>query len=131
MKLSFTTFACPNWTLKQILRSGARLGYQGVEFRTDAQHGHGVEVWTSVKERRHFREQIERADLRVSCIASSIQFTEDEIVGRALERVKLAADMGAEGMRAFCGPLPAGDFQRSRSLGATKNTPATFFMASG
>ena len=111
MNIAFTTFACPKWTLKQTVNFAASSGYQGVEFRTDAQHGHGIEAWISAKERNIFRAQIERADLKAACIATSIQFTQDGVVEQAIERVKLAGEIGAEGARFFCGPLPEGAYR--------------------
>ncbi len=108
MKLCFTTFACPDWTLRQIVRHAARLQYQGVEFRIDAGHAHGVEAWSSVGERRKFREIVEKADLKVACIASSLQFSIEGVVEQAVERIKLAADVGAPGIRVFHGPLTEG-----------------------
>lgn len=111
MNIAFTTFACPKWSLKQIINFAGSAGYQGVEFRTDAQHGHGIESWISEKERNIFRAQLDRADLKVACIASSIQFTQDGVVEQAVERVKLAGDMGAKGARFFCGPFPEGAYR--------------------
>ncbi len=108
MKLSFTTFACPNWSLRQIIRTAARYQYQGIEFRIDAGHAHGVEAWASVAERKKFRELIEAADLRVSCVATSLQFVLDNVVDQAAERIKLAAEVGSPGLRVFFGQLPEG-----------------------
>jgi len=44
MELSFTTFACPNWPLVQVTEAANQYGYQGVGFRCDAGHRHGVEI---------------------------------------------------------------------------------------
>jgi sugar phosphate isomerase/epimerase len=108
MKMSFTTFACPNWSFRQIIRAGAKHQYNGVEFRIDAGHAHGVEAWTSISERKKLREQIEKLDLTVACIASSLQFVVEGMVDQAVERIKLAADVGARGIRVFFGQLPEG-----------------------
>ena len=116
MNIAFTTFACPTWPLKQVIAFAASCGYQGIEFRSDANHGHGIEAWTSLKERNIFRNLLERADLKPACIASSIQFTTDEVVTQAIERVKLAGDLGALGVRFFCGPLPEGSYELEQVL---------------
>jgi sugar phosphate isomerase/epimerase len=108
MKMSFTTFACPNWSLRQIIRAAAKHQYNGIEFRIDAGHAHGVEAWSSPVERRRFREQIETQGLTVACIASSLQFVVEGMVEQAVARVQLAADMGAPGIRVFFGQLPEG-----------------------
>jgi sugar phosphate isomerase/epimerase len=33
MKLAFTTLACPNWTLRQVVENAAQMGYDAVDFR--------------------------------------------------------------------------------------------------
>ena len=108
MKLCFTTFACPNWSLREIIRMAAKHRYQGIELRIDAGHAHGVEVWSSVVERKKFREHIEKADLSVACIATSLQFLVEGIGEQALDRIKLASEVGAPGIRVFFGELPEG-----------------------
>lgn len=108
MKLSFTTFACPNWSLREIIRIAAKNRYQGIELRIDAGHAHGVEAWSSIAERKWFREQVEKADLSIACIATSLQFVIDGIVEQAVERIKLASEVGAPGIRVFFGELPEG-----------------------
>jgi len=108
MKLCFTTFACPSSSLRQVIQLASRFQYQGIELRIDAGHAHGVEAWSSTIERKKFRESIEKVDLKVSCIASSLQFTTEGIIDQAAERIKLVADMGAKGIRVFHGPLPDG-----------------------
>jgi sugar phosphate isomerase/epimerase len=106
MKVCFTTFCCQDWSLPQIIKAARQFHYHGVELRCDAGHGHGVEVWTSANERKVFRKQIEKSDLQISCLASSLQFIDDDVRDRVDERFKLAADMGARGIRVFCGPQP-------------------------
>ncbi len=108
MNIAYSTFACPEWSLKQVLSHAIANRYQGVEFRCDAQHQHGVEVWTSAKERNAIRKQIEKSDLKTACVATGIQLTKEETVVRVIERVKLAAELEADGVRIFCGPLPDG-----------------------
>src|SRR5262245_8385139 len=105
MKMSFTTFACPNWSLRQVIRAAAKHQYNGIEFRIDAGHSHSVEAWTSPAERKRVREQVEKDGLTVACIASSLQFVVEGMVEQAKERIKLAADLGAPGLRVFFGQL--------------------------
>mgnify|MGYP002623328198 CR=1 FL=1 len=106
MRLSFTTFACPTWELSQILRQGKHFNYHGVEFRTDVGHTHGIEAWINDDERKRYREQISKAGLEVACIATSLRMLDDDVMGKVRDRIKLAADMGAMGVRLFIGPVP-------------------------
>ncbi len=34
IKLAFSTVACPDWTLSQVVDRASEMGYQGVELRT-------------------------------------------------------------------------------------------------
>ena len=108
MKLCFTTFACPHWSLREVVEVAAKHRYQGIEVRTDAGHAHGVEVWSSVTERKKFREMAEKSDLSIACVATSLQFVVEGIVEQAEQRIKLASEVGAPGVRVFFGELPEG-----------------------
>lgn len=108
MKTCFTTFACPDWSLRQIMRAATRHQYHGVELRLDAGHGHGIEAWTSLSERKKFRDQFEKGDLDLPCLATSLQFVAEDITAHAIERVRLASDVRAGALRVFFGPLPEG-----------------------
>ena len=44
MRYSFMTFSCPDLGLREALDLARRLGYDGIEPRTDAKHAHGVEI---------------------------------------------------------------------------------------
>ncbi|MEX2213764.1 MAG: sugar phosphate isomerase/epimerase [Phycisphaeraceae bacterium] len=106
MKLSFTTFACPEWPLEAILAAAGRFNYHGLELRTDVGHNHGVEAWTNEDERKRFRDQFTKANKEIACIATSVEFLAEDIMETARQRIKLAADVGAKGARFFIGPLP-------------------------
>lgn len=108
MKISFMTFAAPNWTLKQVIDAAVRHGYQGIEFRTDATHKHGVEVAATSRERRDIRQEMEDHGLAIPCLATSLQFATDRVADEAPARVELAHDLGAKALRVFCGPRPEG-----------------------
>jgi fatty-acyl-CoA synthase len=108
VKISFMTFACPAYTFDQVVALAQRQGYQGIEFRCDSDHRHGVMVEASKAQRAEFRRKLEDAGLEACCLASSLQFVKDEAVEQALPRIELAADIGCPGLRVFCGPLPQG-----------------------
>jgi sugar phosphate isomerase/epimerase len=108
MKTSFMTFACPTYTFDQVVSLAVRREYNGIEFRCDADHKHGVVVESSPAERTEFRRKLDDAGLVACCLATSLQFVRKEAVEEALPRIELARDLGCPGMRVFCGPLPEG-----------------------
>lgn len=108
MKLSFMTFACPTYSVEQVVDTAVRHGYQGVEFRTDAKHAHGVEITADREERKHIRRVLEKNEIEACCLATSLQFATDKVLDELQPRLDLAHDIGCPGLRVFCGPMPAG-----------------------
>ncbi len=106
MKISFMTFACPEWSLDEVIAAAGRHGYHGIEFRCDGKHAHGVEVFTGESERRAIRKKLEKADVEICCLATSLQFAREVVHDEAPARIKLAADLGCPALRVFCGPPP-------------------------
>ena len=108
MKLSFLTFACPDWRFDEIIEAAGRFGYHGIEFRCDAGHNHGVEATTSALRRRELATRLERADIEPVCLATSLTFLDDDVMDQVPARLELAGDIGFEGVRVFCGVQPPG-----------------------
>jgi len=108
MKISFMTFACPEYSLDQVLAAAVQYGYHGVEFRTDANHSHGVEISSSAAERKAFRAKLEDLNVEACCLATSLQFATDRVMDEVQARVDLAYDIGCPALRVFCGPAPEG-----------------------
>jgi len=114
MRISFMTFACPTWSLDEVLRVGRRLGYDGVEPRLDSNHAHGIEVGLSPDGRARAKAQFAESGVAVCCLATSLGFiaTEPERRTALLEatraRLELAADLGCPGLRVFAGAVPQG-----------------------
>ncbi|MBI2940961.1 MAG: sugar phosphate isomerase/epimerase [Chloroflexi bacterium] len=111
MKLSFMTFACPEWDVPSILDAARRYGSDGVEIRVSANHRHGVEVDLPSAARAAVRRQFADAGVAVSCVATSLTLVslDRAAAADALRRhLDLAADLGAPVIRVFCGRLPEG-----------------------
>ncbi len=106
MKISFMTFACPEWSLDEVIDAAGRYGYHGVEFRCDAKHAHGLEVYIGDNERKAIARKLEKADIEICCLATSLQFAREVVHDEAPARIKLAADLGCPALRVFCGPPP-------------------------
>lgn len=114
MKIAFMTFACPTWSANDVIAAAERHGYDGIEWRIDAEHAHGVEVRMDAAQRAALRRRLADAGLATCCIASSLRFNlagADErraAIDAAPAIVELAADLGAPGVRVFGGPCPEG-----------------------
>jgi sugar phosphate isomerase/epimerase len=106
MKLAFTTFACPQWALGRIVAAARAEGYAGIEFRCDADHRHGVEVWASPGDRQEVRAALEGEGLTPCCLATSVQCLSQRATREAQPRIELAAEIGCPAVRVFCGPAP-------------------------
>ena len=114
LKLSFTTWVCPEWTVAAIVDGMQTYGYDGVELRIGKGHLHGVELDSPADYLADVRKQFDAANLAVSCIATSFSFSNPDIKEReaAINNVKhclrLADAVGAPYIRIFGGDIPAG-----------------------
>jgi sugar phosphate isomerase/epimerase len=111
MKLSFTTLACPNWDLDQILAAAKQYGYDAIDFR----HYKGSTALATLPEfttgLSDTAKKIAAAGIRVSGISSGIHvFNADaakreQAVNEAIACVRIAAGLGAPLVRVFGGKL--------------------------
>jgi len=108
MKTSFSTLACPDWSLPEVLKAAVDFGFDGVELRVISRD---LELWkldefngTSLSStRRH----IEELGLRVVSMGSSACFHSPDAAERgrnmelALRMAEIAAGLGAPSIRVF------------------------------
>ncbi len=108
MKLSFSTLACPSWTVPEIIAAASGAGYQGIELRF-------VQNEDSLWKLPSFRGSELRATSRafadrglsICCIDTSCRFHSPDVHERRQwleegERMsELAAALGAPGIRVF------------------------------
>jgi len=114
LKLSFTTWVCPEWTVAAIVDGMQTYAYDGVELRVGKGHLHGVELDSPADYLADVRKQFDAANLAVSCVATSFVLSNPD----ALERQKVVAQIkqclrtadaiGAPYIRIFGGDVPAG-----------------------
>ena len=111
MKYSFMSFSCPQLELKELLQTAKKYGYDGIEPRIDANHGHKIEPGAA-----GLREAKKLADdmgIAFSCIATSCMVADLDMAESTLEKLKkaieLAEAMGAPTIRIF-----GGDFTTTR-----------------
>jgi len=113
VKLSFMSFLFPQFGYQDLIGMALKYGYQGLEFRAEAQHGHGVELEASAETVRAVRNAMADAGLETSCLATSVRFGEqdrparDAMLERCQRLLDLAGRVGAPCMRFFGDPLPA------------------------
>ncbi|MCX7590255.1 MAG: sugar phosphate isomerase/epimerase [Kiritimatiellae bacterium] len=115
MRLSITTYNIFRaWDLARLCKELPPAGVEGVEFRIDAGHRHGVELKTTEQERGEIRRNLEAAGLVCCSIATGFRFhfPEREKVRENIEgtkaAIKLAADLGAPFVRVFGNDVPCG-----------------------
>lgn len=109
MRLSFMTFACPEFTLAEVISAAKQFGYDGVEPRVTAGHKHGIEPNAGAAARAAARRAFADAGIEIACIATSCRFANLDPAARAANRdnlklhLQLAADLGARRIRVFGG----------------------------
>jgi len=123
MKISFMTWACPDWSLAQILAAAIRYGYDSVEPRVEADHAHGIELATTKKARKAIRQQFTDCGVGISALATSRRYAiaADHELAESIELTRqyldLAADLGCEHLRVFGGGTPEGmDFADAKKI---------------
>ena len=108
MRRSFSTLACPDWTLPQIIAIAVREGYDGIELRFVQGED---SLWKlpvfSGKELASTKRALTDHALTISCLDTSCRFHSPDAAERArwIDEGKrmagLAAELGAPGLRVF------------------------------
>ena len=115
MKTGFMSSVCPKQTLPELVETAARHGYEGIEFRVEWGHPHGVELDSSDVTIRQARKTLEDAGIAASCIATGVKFNSAEVADHKPHReslrkhIALAAEVGAPCIRTFSDPVPEDD----------------------
>ena len=115
MKPGFMSSVHPKQTLSELIETAQRHGYQGIEFRTEWGHAHGVELDVPPAQLRAVRQQLADAGLAASCIATSVRFNAPDPAAHLPQRealrgyIALAAEVGAPCIRTFSDSLPEED----------------------
>lgn len=103
MKVCFSSFTCPQWTLAQIMSGARGFGYHGVELRCDAHHQHGVEINTSPEDRHAIAEMFTMNGVEPACLSCGVQVAHPKSDELLIGRIDLAADTGFKAVRVLCG----------------------------
>ncbi len=108
MKLGLLTFnMAREWEIDEIIEKSLDLGFEGVEFRTQRDHAHGVEVDLSTARRDEVRQKFEDAGLAICGISTGCAFDAidrdllESNVEDARAHLDLAADLNAGGVKVY------------------------------
>lgn len=115
MKISFSTLACPDWTMGQIIAMASAAGYQGIELRFVENED---SLWKlpvfSGHELAATKKKLSDGGLAVACVDTSCRFHFPDAKERAKWREEgermadVAAELGAAGIRVFGDTIQAG-----------------------
>ncbi len=94
-----------HWDLPTFLEKAKEIGFEGVEFRVDLNHGHGVELDRTKEERRRIRELCKEAGVAICGLGSGCRYDSpdpkvlQENIDRTKRLLQLTADVGAPGLK--------------------------------
>ncbi|MFW5869107.1 MAG: sugar phosphate isomerase/epimerase family protein, partial [Armatimonadota bacterium] len=115
MKLCLLTFNLGrDFDLDELLEVCDRYGYEGVECRAQADHGHGIELDTTDEQRAEIRAKFEAARVNLAGISTGCRFEaldpaeRREQIDLSKQFIDLAADVGAPRIRVFGNAFPEG-----------------------
>jgi len=109
-KITFSTLACPAWSVETVIANARAYGYDGLEWRGgDAGH---INPKASAQERASLRGQMQDAGLICAAFTGYTRLVSDDPAERAAtvdemkRNLDLAADIGAPYVRTFVGEFP-------------------------
>lgn len=113
LKLGIVTYnIAKDWDLDTIINKCSHLGYQGVELRTT--HDHAVETGLSKAERQRIKKKFEHSSVELVGLGSAFEYhssLREELrknIEGTKEYVRLAYDVGAEGIKVRPNAFPKG-----------------------
>ncbi|OIN98144.1 xylose isomerase [Candidatus Desantisbacteria bacterium CG1_02_38_46] len=113
MKLGIVTYEiAKDWDVETIIKKCSEFGYEGVELRTT--HAHKVEVNLSKEERKEIRKKFADSPIKLVGLGSVFEYhspDKEELrknIEGSKEYIKLASDVGAEGVKVRPNAFPEG-----------------------
>jgi sugar phosphate isomerase/epimerase len=110
--ITFSTLACPDWSIETVIAKAVEYGYDGIEWRGGPQ-GH-VQPNMSSEQRRLLPQKCSDAGLESLAVTAYTSFVSDSTderranVDELRQYADLAAELGAKFVRTFLGELPEG-----------------------
>jgi sugar phosphate isomerase/epimerase len=122
MKLAFSTLACPNWSLDQVVAAAHEYGYQGVELRLI--DGKLIDGAMPATERERVRKTFAGAGLPVVAVDTSVRIAAAPDAKTALDELRplleLASEWESPVVRVFGGEWDA-DRSREDAIGQARH----------
>lgn len=115
MKPGFMSSVYPQQTLSELIETAQRHGYQGLEFRVEWDHKHGIELDATPEQLKAARQALSDSGIAAACIATSVKFNSPDRAEHLLQRetlrqyIALAAEVGAPYLRTFSDSVPEED----------------------
>ena len=108
--VTFSTLACPNWSVQEVITKASEFGYDGIEWRGGPQ-GH-IQPSSTTEQKANLRKMSADAGLMLLAVTAYTSFVSDNPEERQsnVDEVRrytdLAAELGAHYIRVFLGELP-------------------------
>lgn len=115
MKPGFMSSVYPQQTLQELIETARRTGYQGLEFRVEWDHKHGIELDATPEQLKAARQALSAGGIAASCIATGVRFNFADRAEHLPQRetlrqyIALAAEVGAPYLRTFSDSVPEED----------------------
>ncbi len=115
MRPGFMSSVHPQQTLPELIETAKRYGYQGIEFRVEWDHKHGIELDATTEQLTAARQMLGDSGIAASCIATSVRFNSSDRAEHLPPRetlrkyIALAAEVGAPTLRTFSDSVPEED----------------------
>ncbi|WP_168120462.1 sugar phosphate isomerase/epimerase family protein [Paenibacillus sp. HB172176] len=112
MKYAFVSFSCPHADLSAIIAMAGEYGYAGIEIRSGAKHGHGIELGLAPEAVASIRAKLSSSSVDLHCLSVSCHYSNPDTLETNMEEskayIRLAGELGAPLLRVFCGIIPKG-----------------------
>ena len=115
MRPGFMSSVCPQQTLEELVETAVQYGYQGIEFRVEWDHKHGIELDATTEQLKAARQMLADSGIAASGIATSVKFNSADRAAHLPQRetlrkyIALAAEVGAPYLRTFSDSVPEED----------------------
>ncbi len=103
---------CPKQTLAELIETAKKYGYEGIEFRVEWEHGHGIELSASQDQLAASQGMLEDSGIEATCIATGVKLNSTEVADHIKAReslkryIELAQSVGAGYLRVFGDRVP-------------------------
>lgn len=112
MKLAFMSSVFPKLDLAGLIGKAKQYGCEGIEFRPEWDHAHGIELDAGAKARKEAAKAMVDAGVEACCLSPGVRFCREEPGDRdkqlelMYKYIDLAKDTGIPRIRFFGDPIP-------------------------